>query len=28
VLPVETLDALEPSGEDLQRADYLIYTIK
>jgi uncharacterized iron-regulated protein len=28
VLPVETLDALEPSGEDVQRADYLIYTIK
>ena len=28
VLPVENLDAIEPSGEDLQRADYLVYTIK
>ena len=28
MLPVETLDALAPSDEDLQRADYLVYTIK
>jgi uncharacterized iron-regulated protein len=28
MLPVENLDALEPAGEDLQRADYLVYTVK
>jgi uncharacterized iron-regulated protein len=28
MLPVENLDALDPSGEDLQRADYLVYTLK
>jgi uncharacterized iron-regulated protein len=28
MLPVESLDVLEPSGEDLQRADYLVYTVK
>lgn len=28
VLPVGDLDALAPSGEDLERADYLVYTIK
>jgi uncharacterized iron-regulated protein len=28
MLPVESLDALNPSGEDLQRADYLVYTTK
>jgi uncharacterized iron-regulated protein len=28
MLPVETLDVLAPAGEDLQRADYLVYTIK
>jgi hypothetical protein len=28
MLPVVDLDALRPEGEDLQRADYLVYTIK
>jgi uncharacterized iron-regulated protein len=28
MLPVESLDALNPSGEDLARADYLVYTTK
>jgi uncharacterized iron-regulated protein len=28
VLPVENLDALSPAGEDLERADYLVYTTK
>jgi uncharacterized iron-regulated protein len=28
MLPVESLDRLEPAGEDLQRGDYLVYTIK
>ena len=28
MLPVDSLDALDPSGEDLQRADYLVYTVK
>jgi uncharacterized iron-regulated protein len=28
ILPVPDLDTLQPSGEDLQRADYLVYTIK
>jgi uncharacterized iron-regulated protein len=28
MLPVEDLDALAPEGEDLQRAEYLVYTIK
>ena len=28
MLPVDSLDALHPSGEDLQRADYLVYTVK
>jgi uncharacterized iron-regulated protein len=28
MLPVESLDALTPSGEDLQRAEYLVYTIR
>jgi uncharacterized iron-regulated protein len=28
MLPVDSLDALNASGEDLQRADYLVYTIK
>jgi uncharacterized iron-regulated protein len=28
VLPVADLDTLTPAGEDLKRADYLIYTIK
>ena len=28
VLPVSDLDALTPAGEDLKRADYLVYTIK
>lgn len=28
MLPVENLDRLEPAGEDLQRADYLVYTTK
>ena len=26
MLPVEDLDALTPAGEDLKRADYLVYT--
>ena len=28
ILPVENLDNLAPQGDDLKRADYLIYTIK
>jgi uncharacterized iron-regulated protein len=28
VLPMENLDAVDPSGEDLQRGDYLVYTAK
>ena len=28
MLPVESLDTLSPSGEDLQRAGYLVYTVK
>jgi uncharacterized iron-regulated protein len=28
ILPVADLDALAPAGEDLSRADYLVYTIK
>jgi uncharacterized iron-regulated protein len=28
MLPVADLDALRPEGEDLQRADYLVYTLK
>jgi uncharacterized iron-regulated protein len=28
VLPVDDLDAVQPAGEDLQRADYLVYTVK
>ena len=28
VLPVSDLDALTPAGDDLKRADYLVYTIK
>jgi len=28
MLPVANLDALQPAGEDLQRADYLVYTVK
>ena len=28
MLPVPDLDALNPAGEDLQRADYLVYTAK
>jgi uncharacterized iron-regulated protein len=28
MLPVPDLDAVQPSGEDLQRADYLVYTLK
>jgi uncharacterized iron-regulated protein len=28
LLPVADLDTLTPSSEDLQRADYLVYTIK
>lgn len=28
MLPVENLDRLEPAGEDLLRADYLVYTTK
>jgi uncharacterized iron-regulated protein len=28
VLPVQDLDAIAPSSDDLERADYLIYTIK
>ena len=27
VLPVKDLDALAPAGEDLARADYLVYTV-
>jgi uncharacterized iron-regulated protein len=27
VLPVKNLDTLAPAGEDLQRADYLLYTV-
>jgi sirohydrochlorin ferrochelatase len=28
VLPVKDLDAVAPAGEDLERADYLVYTVK
>ena len=28
MLPVDSLDALSPAGEDLERADYLVYTTK
>ena len=28
MLPVENLDTLAPDGEDLKRADYLVYTIR
>ena len=28
ILPVENLDTLAPQGDDLKRADYLIYTVK
>jgi uncharacterized iron-regulated protein len=28
MLPVENLDALTPEGEDLERAEFLVYTIK
>lgn len=28
VMPVDDLDTLAPSGEDLKRADYLVYTVK
>lgn len=28
MMPVEDLDALNPSGDDLQRADYLVFTTK
>lgn len=28
ILPVSDLDALAPAGEELKRADYLVYTIK
>jgi uncharacterized iron-regulated protein len=28
MLPVADLDAVAPSGEDLRRADYLVYTVK
>ena len=28
MLPVEDLDTLAPAGEDLKRADYLVYTVK
>lgn len=28
ILPVEDLDAVAPTGEDLQRAEYLVYTVK
>ncbi len=27
VLPVKDLDTLAPAGEDLKRADYLLYTV-
>jgi hypothetical protein len=28
ILAVADLDALQPEGEDLQRADYLVFTVK
>ena len=28
MLPVDSLDRLAPAGEDLERADYLVYTVK
>jgi uncharacterized iron-regulated protein len=28
MLPVADLDALQPAGEDLRRADYVVYTVK
>ena len=27
MLPVKDLDALAPAGDDLKRADYLVYTV-
>ena len=28
MIPVDDIDAVEPSGEDLKRAEYLVYTVK
>jgi hypothetical protein len=28
MLPVADLDTLQPEGEELQRADYLVFTVK
>jgi hypothetical protein len=28
MLPVENLDVLNPSDDDLLRADYLVYTVR
>ena len=28
MLPVPDLDAIAPAGDDLKRADYLVYTVK
>ena len=28
ILPVENLDTLAPQGDDLKRADFLIFTVK
>jgi hypothetical protein len=28
ILPVEDIDAITPEGEELKRAEYLVYTVK
>jgi hypothetical protein len=28
ILPVTDIDAVAPAGDDLQRADYLVFTVK
>ena len=28
ILPVSDLDTLAPAGDDLKRADFLVYTVK
>jgi hypothetical protein len=28
IMPVDSLDGLVPAGDDLKRADYLVYTVK
>ena len=28
ILPVDDIDAVNPTDDDLKRADYLVYTVK